>query len=156
VLSRTRLSKLASAAPILGAAMLLVMMLVFSSPVFGAAAPQGATADQYHGPDCAGEGLNCGASIEHRANPSGKGNFGQCHKMDAVEAQYSSEFNPSSQNTGEADCRTVSGRSGPGPSGSVSISVGSFAKCEPPSEPVAESQIIFRPSLDADVGSECR
>jgi hypothetical protein len=59
-------------------------------------------------PDCLG--TNCGASPEHRADASGEGNFGQCHKAGAISPGQSSEFNPSPQNTGEADCRTVEGR----------------------------------------------
>ena len=60
------------------------------------------------------QGSNCGASLEHRANPSGEGNFGQCHKLGAIEGKESRTFNPSAQNTGEADCRTVQGREGSG------------------------------------------
>ena len=44
-------------------------------------------------------------SVEHRANASGKGNFGQCHRMGVVESQDSREFNPSAVNRGDADCR---------------------------------------------------
>ena len=51
-------------------------------------------------------------AVEHGANPSGEGNFGQCHKTGFVEGKESRTFNPSAQNNGEADCRTVSGREG--------------------------------------------
>jgi hypothetical protein len=96
---------------------------------------------------------NCGASLEHRANPSGKGNFGQCHKVGAVEPNQSSEFNPSAQNTGEADCRTASGRpTSDGISGPESSAI---ARCEPPLEPVAETQHNYQPSLAQISRADC-
>ena len=90
-------------------------------------------------------GTNCGTSADHRANQSGKGNFGQCHKTDdfsgekPVEGNESSKLNPSSVSSGEADCRTVSGRSG---SRSVTTVV---TDCPPGKEPLAEAQIDFDP-----------
>jgi hypothetical protein len=97
-------------------------------------------------PDCAGPGLNCGASLEHRANPSGKGNFGQCARI-AGGGSGISEFNPSSQNTGECEARVLSGPDGP-------IELVSIALCAPPSEPFAELQVTFRP-LEASGTSGC-
>ena len=64
---------------------------------------------------------NCGTSLEHRADPSGKGNFGQCHKLGAIEGEESRTFNPSSQNSGGADCREVTGR--PTETGALGIEV---------------------------------
>jgi hypothetical protein len=93
---------------------------------------------------------NCGASLEHRANPSGKGNFGQCHQTGTVDGQQSKHFNPSSQNVGEADCRVATGRGG-----SVVAAFPAQA-CEPPSEPVAEGQINFQPELSAEARSGCQ
>src|SRR5215213_3166861 len=107
-------------------------------------------------PDCAGPGSfnpgydnNCGVSLEHRANPSGKGNFGQCARISAGDPTVIREFNPSSQNTGECDVRFVSGRGGENP---VAISI---IRCEPPLEPVAESQLTFRPSLSGRASTAC-
>jgi hypothetical protein len=95
-------------------------------------------------PECFPDfGFNCGSSLEHRSNASGQGNFGQCHQTGAIEGQQSSEFNPSSQNTGEADCRTVSGRV---PSeGSFAEEASDVIACPEGEEPVAETQINFQP-----------
>ena len=137
---------------------MVVLLLVTAAPAF--AAPS----------DC---GLNCGASLLHRANPSGKGNFGQCHKLSledenvvkgneeaVIEGKESREFNPSSQNQsslGEADCRVASGRND-------SWAAISLIKCNPLNEfppgnpldtPYAESQIRFQPSLLARASITC-
>ena len=77
---------------------------------------------------------NCGSSLEHRADASGKGNFGQCHKTGAVEGKESRTFNPSSQNLGEADCREVAGRSS-----AITVE----AVCFGSRECTAEGRIIF-------------
>lgn len=44
-------------------------------------------------------------STQHRANASGKGNFGQCHRMGTVDGSDSRTLNPSAVNSGDADCR---------------------------------------------------
>jgi hypothetical protein len=121
-----------------------VLLLATAAPAFAAQ------------PECdPGSGSNCGASLEHRANPSGKGNFGHCHKEFSegevpVEGEQSSEFNPSSQNTGEADCRTASGRT------TGDTGIGIRARCQPPSEAVAEAQINLQPELEHEVRGGCR
>jgi hypothetical protein len=119
-----------------------VLLLATASPAFAAQ------------PECDPKfGVNCGDSIEHRANPSGQGNFGQCHKAGAttVGGQDSSLSNPSPQNVGEADCRTVSGRGG-----TTSSVVAERIFCEPPSEPVAESQINYQPELNTETRTTCQ
>jgi len=122
-----------------------VMLVATAAPAF-AAQP---ACDPGSGED----NNNCGDSIEHRANPSGKGNFGQCHKVGAVEPNQSSEFNPSAQNTGEADCRTVSGR--PNSDGTSAAESSAVAQCEPPLEPVAETQHNYQPSLAQISRADC-
>ena len=98
------------------ALLIAVMMVVMSAAPAMATPPQTCEKLVVVGE---AQGSNCGASLEHRANPSGEGNFGQCHKavfqsFISLRGQQASEFNPSPQNTGEADCRTVQGREGSG------------------------------------------
>jgi hypothetical protein len=129
-------------AVLVAAAVMVLSMLAASAPVF--AAP----------PDCfpgqGSLGSNCGVAAEHRANPSGKGNFGQCHTPLATSAlqgfvdlrgQQSSVYNPSPHNTGEADCRSISGRD--------DLSAGgiALANCDLGEEPFAEVLIIYQPTL---------
>ena len=95
--SEKRVWELVQTATLLGAAMMLVMLLVFSAPVSG----QGPTK-----PPNENFGGNT-TSQYHRSNESGKGNFGQCHRLGVIEHQYSRELNPSAVNVGDADCRAV-------------------------------------------------
>ena len=93
---------------------------------------------------------NQGCSIEHRANPSGKGNFGQCHQAfgGVVEGQESRELNPSPKNQGEADCRTVEGRDG-------SLGVAPVADCADGQEPNAEANLTFKPDRGSEARASC-
>ena len=76
-------------------------------------------------------------STENRNNNSGTGNFGQCHRTGVVDGQESSEFNPSSQNTGAADCRQA---------GELGFS--GTADCVPGQTAGAEGQLTFQPTQD--------
>jgi hypothetical protein len=105
-------------AVLVAAAVMVLYMLAAAAPAFAAR------------PDCFG--TSCGASLEHRANPSGEGNFGQCHKMGFVEGKESRTLNPSAQNSGEADCRTVSGREG-------DVEQAAIAICGPGEEATSEA-----------------
>ncbi len=112
----------------------LVMLTVVAPGVL--AAPQKPPNENFGGSE---------NSTEHRSNASGKGNFGQCHRLQAGSLpEESSELNPSAQNTGEADCRRTSG-----------LSAVSIANCTPPTEPLAESQLTFRPVQRADASGAC-
>jgi hypothetical protein len=91
---------------------------------------------------------NNGASLEHRSNESGKGNFGQCHKLGDVDAQESSELNPSSQNQGAADCRGASGRDD-------QLEAAAVANCPEGEEPGAESQLTFGDSPSSSARASC-
>jgi hypothetical protein len=98
---------------------------------------------------------NCGLSLDHRSNASGKGNFGQCHKIEFFaplqDNRFSSLLNPSAQSPYEADCRAASGRT-------KAAYFYAAAICEPPLEPAAaEGKLIFQPRLDAEIiSSGCR
>jgi hypothetical protein len=111
-----------------------VLLLATAAPAF-AARPNCAL------PGTAGFEQNCGSSLEHRANPSGKGNFGQCHKLGAIEGAESRTFNPSSENNGEALCRTASGRPTETGSGGGSVESICFSTVE---ECMVEASITFR------------
>ena len=134
MLSEERLWKLVPTATLLGAAMMLVMVLVFSVPVFG----QGPTK-----PPNENFGGNT-TSQYHRSNESGKGNFGQCHRTGFVEGEDSSTFNPSAQNEGESDCRRVAG-----------FGVAATTFCPGSVEQYAEAQIIFQPELGFAFRTDC-
>jgi hypothetical protein len=110
-------------AVLVAAAVIVVTMLAAASPAFAA-------------PD----GTNRGNSLEHRSNASGKGNFGQCHKIGFVQGRESRTFNPSGRNAGEADCRQVEGRG-------VQVTTANIANCGEGREPQAQGEIIFQPRL---------
>ncbi len=82
-------------------------------------------------------------SALNRNDNSGKGNFGQCQRLSGGELE-ASEFNPSSQNTGEADCRQAGGSSAQ-----------SVAQCEEPLVPGAESQLTFGENRGASAHGRC-
>ena len=97
------------------------------------------------------EGYNRGNSPEHRANPSGKGNFGQCHRNDPssggklIEGKESRTYNPSAQNTGVADCRLVAGRTD---EGLGTWGARSWADCELEGvEAQAQGDLVFHPEV---------
>jgi hypothetical protein len=129
---------------------LLVMVMV----VLATAAPAFA-AQPTCSPGQQGEvGSNCGASQEHRANPSGKGNFGQCARFfetgETTRGQVIRQFNPSPQNVGECDLRSVYGRGG------LSFGI-AIARCDtPPLEPYTEVQLVFGPDVGVTADAGCR
>ena len=131
--------ELVSVASIVGAAIMLAMMLVFSVPVFGAV--EKPPNDNFGGNP---------TSAEHRANASGKGNFVQCHSLGAIEDEYSSNssnsstYNPSSQNAGEADCRKAGGLVGT-----------NVTNCPGAVVQYADTHIIFHPRPDVIQVSVC-
>jgi hypothetical protein len=124
----------------------IVLTLVVALLIVGATAAPAFAAR----PDCAATNWDCGVSPEHRANPSGKGNFGQCARGFNRGGGFAKEFNPSPQNTGECDLRFVTTRDF-----AIWTALSIVYRCEPPLEAVAESQITFRPSLDASGYAAC-
>ena len=84
-------------------------------------------------------------STQHRNNASGQGNFGQCHQIfKSTGGLESSQFNPSSQNNGAADCRQAGGLAS-----AIAI------QCQPGEDAQASGNLIFQPAPGESKRGSC-